>query len=214
MLKKALIILAAGLLAPGLCLADSVTITDVTSDVPGTMYTLTITPLGGSSFSATLSAATVNITSDDWYINWIRLQLDGGTQPTVSGFSGPTGDWNALGAGDGQVDVLKANNFPQGGRIGFFTDGILDPGTIAITQGAFLDGSTYSWAWNFTLGGGTSLNPSPALQVGYFDGFAGGSENYKFTQMSQEFRVVAPSTLLLLGAGLFGLVWVRKQRVA
>ena len=88
MLKKALIILAAGLLAPGLCLADSVTITDVTSEVPGTVYTLTITPLGGSSYSATLSAQTVNIISDDWYINWTRLQLDGGTQPTVSGFSG------------------------------------------------------------------------------------------------------------------------------
>ncbi len=213
MLKKALIILAAGLLAPGLCLANSITITDVTSGVPGTVYTLTINPLGGSSFSATLSAQTVDLTgSADWYINWTRLQLDGGTKPGVSGFSGPTGDWNAIGGGDAQVDVLKANNFPQGGRIGFFTGGILDDGTIDITQGALLNGTTYLWAWDFTLGAGTSLNPSPALQVGYFDGFAGASENYSFTQMSQEFRVVAPSTLLLLGAGLFGLVWVRKQR--
>lgn len=213
MLKKALIILAAGLLAPGLCLANSITITDGTSGVPGTVYTLTITPSGGSSFSATLSAQTVNITSDDWYINWIRLQLDGGTQPTVFGFSGPTGNWNALGDGNGQVDVLKANSFPQGGRIGFFTNGILDDGTIDIAQGALLDGTTYLWAWDFTLGAGTSLNPSPALQVGYFDGFAGQSENYSFTQMSQEFTIPAPSSLLLLGAGLLGLAWARRRIV-
>ena len=221
-LAKRVLLLGAILFAvPGFCLADGFAITDTTSGVPGTVYTLTLTSLGGSSFSATLQAQTINsntLFGASWFIDWFVIQFDGGKSPTINSFtsapggtvSDPTGNWNYVPTStQSSVQVQAAGNnsytIPMDGRVGFYVDGILYPATLtSIQQGAVLNGGTYTWAWSFTLADGTSLNPTPAFQVGYYDGVRGRSGRIAYTRMSQEFNGQAPepSTLAMIGSGL------------
>lgn len=221
MVKRALWVAAVLLCTPGLCLADSLTLTDTTSGVPGTVYTLTINPLGGLSYSASLQAQTINsntLFGAQWFIDWFVIQFDGGKSPTITSFTSapggtapdPTGSWNSVpNSTQSSVQVQAAGNnsytIPMDGRLGFYVDGILYPATLtSIQQGAALNGSTYSWAWSFTLADGTHLNPSPAFQVGYYDGLRGNSGKIAYTRLSQEFNGQAPepSSLAMMGAGL------------
>ena len=106
------------------------------------------------------------------------------------------------------VDLEGFNNFPQNKRIGAYTDGIVADGSVDITGGAELDGSTYNWTFFFSLTNG--LEPI-SFQVGYHDGLAGGSQNILQTRMSQEFQIPEPGALLLLGSGLVGLGMLRRK---
>ena len=179
---------------------------DTTSEVPGSTFELTING-EGPNWSATLTVDTIN--SPGWYINYITLHLDGGTRPDVALTAAPPGFWNAIGTGE--VDLLKKRHFPQSSWIGFYTDGIAG-GSKDIDEGVLLDGGSATWTFYFELLGGSILNESPSIQVGYFSGWYNGGGKYKvkFTQMSQS--VPEPSTLLLLLSGTGFLAGVARFR--
>ncbi len=230
-MRKTTLWLAILLLAlPSLCSADSFSLTDTTSDVPGTAYTLTINSLGGLSYSAALTANTVDFTPTSWFIDWIQLHLDGGSNPNASslsvfnlttdpGMTSPLANWNIA----DKVDQPAVNvqgpspsssfTIPVNGNIAFYVSGILFPASN-ITQGALLNGNSYHWAFDFSLANGTTLNPTPSLQVGYYDGLRNRNGTIAYTRLSQEFqRVSEPGSLAFVGMGLIvAAVLSRRKR--
>lgn len=211
----ALLVIVAG---RGVCLADSFTWTDTTSGVPGSLYTLNIKALGGGTYSATLTANTVNVASGSWFINWVLLKLDAGTSATIlSPVSGPagTGPWqlaNSTSPLNVSFGGSGCQTIPGGGFSGFGTNGVTcgSTTTSAITTGAPLNRSTNLWLFSFSLA--TAFNPAPSMRVGYYDGLAGNSGNVRFTQMSQ--AVPEPGALALMGAGLLLLAGLVQNKFA
>ncbi len=175
---------------------------DTTSEVPGSTFTLTITPTTPGTFNAILSVDTTGANSPGTFINYFTLHLTAGsTRPLVTPINLPT-NWKAIGSGEPDVDVLKRKGFPQNNWVGFHTDGIVVNGAVDITGGVeLLIGGGELWDFDFTLAPGSILNESPSIQVGYFGGSYDGRGRYKikFTQMSQS--VPEPSTLILLLSG-------------
>ena len=187
MIRKGLVVALVLLALPGIALAATTyNLTDSSSGVPGTYYELTITDLGGGSYSGVLSADVIS--ASGWYINWWDLQFDGSSPTAVSlSVSGnlSASEWDNFvdGSVDPKIDLVGFPNRPQNNRILAYTDGIEDDGSSYITGGALLDGtSTYQWTFSFSLTNG--LEPI-AFEVGYYDGLACGSSNILKTQLSQ-----------------------------
>ena len=206
LLRKSLVFLVTFLLVGSASVfAGPIVFTDTTSDVPGSVFTLSITPAGGQNYSATLTVDTV-ATSPSWYIDYMTLDLNGGKSPAVSSSSlsfqgGGPGNWNIV-PGGSDVGLLKKKHFPQNSKIGFYVNGIAAP-NHDVTEGVLLDGLSATWSFDFTLAAGSILSNSPSIQVGYFNyestGRVGKGGTLYFTQMSQTATSVPePSTLILL----------------
>lgn len=204
------------LLLPGISQASSISFgwTDTTSGVPGTAYTLTLTPTGGSNYSATLTANTTNVTTASWYINWVLFKLDGSQSAIISGITGPSGTWQALNTSSPlniSIGGSGCSALPNDSFSGFATSGVPcgSTTTLSIQNGALLNGNTYTWTFNLSLSNPFSLTPT--LKVGYYDGLTGNSGNVAFTQMSQV--VPEPGTLGLVGGGMLLLASrIRRRR--
>jgi hypothetical protein len=172
---------------------QSFTWTDTTSGEIGNVYTLDLFFDAGVG-SAIFQANTIN--DPDWYIDYFGLKLDQNVAGVTSNLGAPTADWALY---DNYLNTWNyvATSFA--------------PTTLSdVAKGAQLNGDTYFWTFDFTLANNLSLTPS--LHVGYFDGFAGGSQNIRFTQMSQKpDQVPEPATLFLLGVGLVGMAGVKRQ---
>ncbi len=198
------------LAAPNICLGDSFVWTDTTSGVPGTVYTLIVTPTGPLSYSASLTAQTIALCPTCWpyYIDWIQIKLDQGRNPDLSNLGAPSTNWRiAAKVNDGvkpdfTATVAKVGDIPVDGFSALYVTGILAPATLAgVAQGALLNGTTYNWTFGFAFSSEGFLTDTPSLKVGYYDGFAGRSNNIAFTQMSQKI-LSEPGGLALFGAGL------------
>jgi hypothetical protein len=202
------------LMYPAVGSATFYSLTDTTTGAGfGTVYTLTVTPDVNTTIPGTYQAIfTADVNSNmGWYIDWIAFKLDGKTAGDITSSiagPGPAGTWVE---GNGTIDLENYKDFPNNTWTGIFADGIQNSPTI-ITNGAQLNGiSTYLWSFSFAMS--NPFNETPSLQVGYYDGLAGGSDNILFNRLSQTFNVPEPGTLLLLGSGLLGLgILQRKSR--
>ena len=208
MIRKGYLLLAVLLLiVPGMSQADTIYTGSLVNTYSGT-YTLLVTDDGDANpdtYHATLSVLTNTVANA--YIDWFLVHFDT-PAATITGGIIATGTWVV---GDGTQDVYGYGGlFPDGNSFtGGFTDGLLlDP---AVETGGFLlNGSLYSWEFDFTsdapiLGEGSG---DPNLQVGFYGTGVNG-----FPRLSQTFSVPEASSLMLLSSGLVGLVlWRRKKR--
>lgn len=202
--------------------ALSLTLTDTTSSVPGTVYNLTITG-SGPTYTVTLEAETSN--HPGWYIDYLIFHFDQGTNPDLSSPpTAPSSNWNVADKVDQPaVSVLQTGTLPQDGDSALYVNGILTSASpIDVTQGPqLLSNGDYFWSFNITFelnngGNQTFLNDPQHLQVGYYDGVKTNG-GYFFTQMSQDFTpgtpIPEPTTLLLLGSGLLGVLPFVRARL-
>jgi hypothetical protein len=169
--------------------------TDVSSGLESGLYVLSVGDRDNDGISTTYDA-TLSVDTNavaDTSIVWFAIKFDEGEAGviTASGINGSEGTWLV---GDGSVDVLNYNNFPNN----TWTGGYADP----ITGGfALVDGGVYSWTFDFDLS--TALNYRPSVQVGF-------SAPQGYPRISQS--IPEPGTLMILGAGLIGLASLGRKK--
>ena len=210
MIRKGYLLLAVLLLVvPGMSQAATIYSGSLVNTFSGT-YTLVVTDDGDANpdtYHATLSVLTNTVSNA--YIDWFLVHFDTPAAIISGGIAATTGTWVV---GDGTQDVFNYGGlFPDGNSFtGGFEAGILNDGSIVETGGFLLNGSLYSWEFDFTsdapiLGEGSG---DPNLQAGFY-----GSGVNGHPRLSQTFSVPEASSLMLLSSGLVGLVlWRRKKR--
>ena len=208
--RKGLVVALLLLVFPGTSLGVLYELTDTSSDVPGTFYSLNVNPIADSSYNAVLTALTVY--NPGWYIDWFQIKFDGGTAAIITDVNSAPGgasSWSIMPSAGIDLAGFGAAKFPTSTWSGLYES--------SATQGApkgdlddgpqLISGVNYVWDFNFTLS--APLNPTPSFQVGYYDPPADG--NIQTTRLSQNFQVSEPGTLLLLGSGLLGLTMLRRK---
>ena len=213
MTRKGYLLVAALLLVvPGISQGAIIYSGSLTDAYSGT-YNLVVTDdgAGANTYSATLTVITNDLNADA-YIDWFAVHFDTPAAVMTSGITATTGTW-LVGDGNDIVNGYGGPNttFPTDPFTGGFEQGIDTVGVYDETGGFLLDGSTYSWAFDFTsiapiLGESGTSNPN--LQVGFYGEDVNGNP-----RLSQGFTVPEASSLMLLSSGLVGLVlWRRKKR--
>jgi hypothetical protein len=170
-------------------------------------YTLDYNLLSGSTYTATFSMANSANVTPEWYAGYVLFKFDGPTPGTITNISDPTnGTWSS-GSTSNNANILQAggqyNAFAQDGFYGFYENTLVQGQTFYEPNLVLLTGSptTSTFTFNFTANGPINF-PDIPFQVGYYDGPAGQSGNYKFNQLSADLHVPEPSILLFLGLGL------------
>jgi len=164
---------------------------------PGATYDFSI-----GSTSATLSITIGGgnaLTSNNDLITGVDLgflpqnKFSSFSTTVATNFNGATGTWT------GSLDSLNNGNCTSNG------------GAFACATGApilLVNGGTYTWTWNYTLTsqGTSALSSISSVHVGANYGPNSG------LIVSQATSVPEPSPLLLLGAGLAGLLGLKKAK--
>lgn len=216
-MRKAILMLASVLALSGLCAADSFYWQDVTSGVPGTVYTLVTSPAGcTTSCGATLTITTSAVSNA--YIGWIGFHLDSGNAAVISGIpSGSFANWSVA-TGSGVTVPWGSSNgngtyaLPgTGGWSAIYANGLPSKD---FSNALSLSGGQYTATFNFAWTGAGTLNAFPSLQVGYY--LLDSKGGYKTTQMSQVAAEPAAASFVALSlAALFAfrrrLAGVRKS---
>ena len=213
MIRKGYLLVLLLILIPSISMAAVYSLTDPGGVGAGTVYELTITSLGGTSYNAVLTADTA--TNTGVYIDWFQIKFDEGTAALVGTVNNdPGGTWLAL-QGSGGINLAEFGNetFANSTWSGLYLQGAVEGASFAtLSGGAELDGLTKLWDFDFTLA--DPLNPTPSLQVGYY--YLGGNPNdpqIHTGRLSETFSVPEASALMFLSTGLVGLVvWRRKKR--
>ncbi len=210
-MRKALVVALLLLALPAVGLAATYTWTDISSGVPGSEYTLNITSVNPSlhTYSATFTVDTATYATP-WYINWFQFKMDDGTAATITSTS--TSGWSIMNSG-ANINLAEFGNekFANDTWSGLYQTTAVEGASLGdLALGVRLDGGSFTWAFNFILD--APFNSDLPLQVGYYDGFSGGSSNPAQTRMSQPSNSVPePGTLLLLGGGLVGLGMLKRK---
>jgi hypothetical protein len=193
--KKLLGLIVALFMVPGVCMG--LTITDTSSGLNSGTYTLDIISVVDG-YRATFTADTNNVTG--WSFAAFQIKFDGGAAGiTYQINSAPSATWSWA----NNTSPIPLPNF--GGTFPIDSYSLIYD---TINTGVSLNSSSYIWEFDFTLAG--PLSPQ-ALQVLFYDGYAGGSSNVKTTRLSQSWTVPEPTTLLLLGSGLVALCLVSRK---
>lgn len=173
-------------------------------------YKLEYEQLNSTEYSAKFTIDSTNSNHEgDWYAGGISLKFFEGAFDTILTFDGTTNEWNIAAPGVTHIDGWSVTSNWAGiyhvdaGQ----TFDLLDENT------RFTVGDVRTFNLTFK-GEGIPYTDEMPFRVGYWDSFAGQSENALFNQLSAKLKAVPePSSMLLLSFGIAGLfAFCRRYR--
>ena len=192
--------------------ATTISYTDnMTEDGFNIYYQLDVTELGGNDYSATFKIDGSGSTTDAWYIGGINFKFfEGSFTPTLTSLTPDYGNWIIAIPGTTQIggwSVMDNRGGFHHEHAGLVIDNVVDP--LLVNVPPFFE-------FSFTFSGdGFIYQDLMPFQVAYWDGYAGGSSNVHFGQLSATLGtpVPEPGMVILLGIGLLGLAFYNRKRL-
>ena len=168
-------------------------------------------------YDAVFKINSSSTSADDWYAGAFNFKFFDGSVPTdldLDSFSGSTGGWSVADKDTNSgASIGGWSSLTQAGRAGFFLTDLETSQTLANVAKGVKVSDTGTAAFEFSFSGQGDLREfSLPFQVAYWDGFAGGSQNIKFGQLSETLSVPEPTTMILLGVGLIGIAGIGRKK--
>ena len=165
-------------------------------------------------YSAKFTIDSSNSTHDgDWYIGAVSFKFFEGAFETMLAFNDTYYDWYIAVPGETHIDGWSVTN----NWAGFYHAGAGQSFNTLDETTRFTVGDIRTFDFIFQ-GEGIPYADYMPFRVGYWDGLAGQSQNVMFNQLSAQLNAVPeaipePSTMILLGCGLFTLfIFGRRYR--